>query len=92
MLHISSSYAKILRETNVQPREFPRSGSKAKDIKEERERDRKLVITMACYALQMPHRVAHASRQGQNRISNTPGLVKIKYLNLKKDTFSLIKI
>ena len=30
-----SSYAKILGETNVQPREFPRSGSKAKDVKEE---------------------------------------------------------
>ena len=29
-MHISSSYAKILGETNVQPREFPRSGSKAK--------------------------------------------------------------
>ena len=27
----SSSYAKILGETNFQPREFPRSGSKAKD-------------------------------------------------------------
>ena len=38
--------AKILGETNFQPREFPRSWSKAKD--------RKLVITMACYALQ-PH-------------------------------------
>ena len=27
------SYAKILGETNFQPREFPRSGSKAKDGK-----------------------------------------------------------
>ena len=33
-LHISSSYTKILGETNFQPREFPRSGSKAKDGKE----------------------------------------------------------
>ena len=33
-LHISSSYAKILGETNFQPREIPRSGSKAKDGKE----------------------------------------------------------
>ena len=32
--HISSSYAKILGETNFQPGEFPRSGSKAKDVKE----------------------------------------------------------
>ena len=31
---ISSSYAEILGETNVQPREFSRSGSKAKYGKE----------------------------------------------------------
>ena len=30
-MHISSSSAKILGKTNVQPREFTRSGSKAKD-------------------------------------------------------------
>ena len=30
-LHISSSYAKILGETNVRTWEIPRSGSKAKD-------------------------------------------------------------
>ena len=29
---ISSSYAKLLGETNFHTREFPRSGSKAKDI------------------------------------------------------------
>ena len=43
-LHISSSYAKILGETNFDTREIPRSGSKAKDgekrKKEERERER----------------------------------------------------
>ena len=33
-MHISSSYAKILGETNFQPREFRRSGSNAKDVKE----------------------------------------------------------
>ena len=39
-VHISSSrYAKILGKTNFQPREFPRSGSKAKDGKE-RKRER----------------------------------------------------
>ena len=38
-LHISSSYATILGETNVHPREFPRRGSKTKDIIE-RERKR----------------------------------------------------
>ena len=44
-----------------QPREFPRSGSKAKDGGEkERKKDRKLVITMANYASKMPPRVAHA--------------------------------
>ena len=31
-LHISSSYAIILGETNFQPRGFRRSGTKAKDI------------------------------------------------------------
>ena len=37
-LHISSSYAKILGETNFQPREIPRSGSKAKNGEREKER------------------------------------------------------
>ena len=42
ILHISSSYAKILGETNFQPWEFPRSGSKAKDGKErKKEREKK---------------------------------------------------
>ena len=41
---ISSSYAKILGEINFQPREFPRSGSKEEDVKEEE--DRKSMITM----------------------------------------------
>ena len=38
-MHISSSYAKILGETNFYTQEFPRSGSKAKDG-EERKRER----------------------------------------------------
>ena len=50
-LHISASYAKILGETNFQPREIPRIGSKAKD-RDKKRKDRKLVITMASYALQ----------------------------------------
>ena len=37
-LHISSSYAKILGEIDFQPREIPRSGSKAKYGKEEEKR------------------------------------------------------
>ena len=36
LLQISSSYAKLLRETNFQPREIPRSRSKAKDGGEKR--------------------------------------------------------
>ena len=38
LLHISSSYAKILEETNFQPGEIPRSGSKAKEERGETER------------------------------------------------------
>ena len=34
-------YAKILGEINFQPREFPQSGSKAKDGKEKRKREKK---------------------------------------------------
>ena len=43
-MNISSSYAIILGETNFLSREFPRSGSKAKDGEKRR--------TMASYALQ----------------------------------------
>ena len=39
-LHISSSYAKILGETNFHTREIPRSGSKAEDGEREKERER----------------------------------------------------
>ena len=39
-LHISSSYAKILGETNFRTREIPQSGSKAKDG-EKRKREKK---------------------------------------------------
>ena len=35
-LHISSSYAKILGETNFHAREIPRSGAKAKDGEEKK--------------------------------------------------------
>ena len=51
-MHISSSYAKILGETNFHAREIPGSGSKAEEGEKERKRERKLVITMASYALQ----------------------------------------
>ena len=60
---IPSSYAKILGQKLFRTREFPRSGSKAKDGEKEKrkkEREQKLVITMAKL------RMAHASRLGQN--------------------------
>ena len=37
-LHISSSYAKILGETNFRTREIPRSGCKAEGVEEKKER------------------------------------------------------
>ena len=39
-LYISSSYANMLGETNFQPREFPRNGSKVKDGEKEEEEER----------------------------------------------------
>ena len=39
-LYISSSYAKILGETNFRTREIPRSGSKAKDGEKKRKKRR----------------------------------------------------
>ena len=39
-MHISSSYAKILGETNFQPREIPEVGQKPKTEKKEREKER----------------------------------------------------
>ena len=63
-----SVWAKILGETNFHTREFPRSGSKAKDgereKKERKREERKLAITMASYALQTPPRVAHTKPPG----------------------------
>ena len=53
---ISSSYAKILGETNFHAREIPRSGSKAKDG-EKRKKDIKYVIAM-------PPQVAHVRPSG----------------------------
>ena len=37
-MHLSSSYAKILGETNFHTREIPRSGSKAEDGEEKKKR------------------------------------------------------
>ena len=46
-MHISSSYAKILRETNFGKRKIPQSGSKAEDGEKEKKRNQTMVITMA---------------------------------------------
>ena len=59
---MSSSYVKILGETKFRTREFPRSGSKAKDGEKERKKEeRKLVITMA--KLCMAHASTHGARK-----------------------------
>ena len=55
---------KIFGETNFHPREFPQSGSKAKD-EERKKRNRKLVITMASIALQRHLGWHTQSRLGQ---------------------------
>ena len=48
-MHISSSYAKILGWKLFRTREFPRSGSKAKDGEKRRgEKDGMMVIKIFC--------------------------------------------
>ena len=64
-MHLSSSYAKILGETNFRTREIPRSGSKSKDGGEKEEEERTKVGNNNAYALQLPPRVEQASRLGQ---------------------------
>ena len=63
-MHIFSSYAIILGETNFRTQEIPGSGSKAKDGEKERNRERKtegMVITMA--KLRMAHASTHGARK-----------------------------
>ena len=57
-MHLSSSYAKILGETNFQPWEIPRRGSKAKDVERKREKERE-------------ERLNDGNNNGQLRIANT---------------------
>ena len=59
-MHISSSYAEILGDKFFHTWEIPRSGSKAEDG-EKKERERKLVITMA--KLRMVHASTHGARK-----------------------------
>ena len=65
-MHLSTSYAKILGETNFQPREIPRSGTKAKDGKEKkREKERpKVGNNNGQLSIATPPRVAHAKSPG----------------------------
>ena len=66
-MHISSSYAKILGETNFHTREISRSGSKAED-REKREKERKKErLNDGKNNGQATHgaHMAHASRLGQ---------------------------
>ena len=66
-MHISSSYAKILGETNFHTWEIPRSGSKAEDgEKEKKKEERTMVITMDKLSKEHEARMAHASCLGQN--------------------------
>ena len=64
LLHISSSYVKILGVTNFHTREFPRSGSKAKDgeKKEKRKKEERPKVGNNNGQLRIatPPRVAHA--------------------------------
>ena len=72
-MHISSSYAKILGETNVQPREIPRSGSKAKDgERKKKERRVKVGNNNSQLRIAAPPWVVNASRLGQNHHLNAP--------------------
>ena len=61
VVDISSYYAKILGGKLFRTWEIPRSGSKAKDGEKKREREQKLVITMA--KLRMAHASTHGARK-----------------------------
>ena len=70
-MHISSSYAKILGETNFQAREIPQSGSKAKTekkkVKKKKEERLKVGNTNGQLSIATPPRVAHAKPPGQKK-------------------------
>ena len=75
-MHVSSSYAKILGETNCQSREFPRSASKAKDGGEKRKEKEKKVGNNNCQLrIATPPRVAHPKPPGP--ILERSSLIKI---------------
>ena len=66
-MHISSSYAKILGETNFRTREFPRSGSKAKDGEKRGEKERL--------------NDGNNNDQAMHGARKPPGPIKINYVN-----------
>ena len=64
-MHISSSYAKILGETNFHTREIPGSGSKAEDGEKERKKERaKVGNNNGQLRIATPPRVVHAKPPG----------------------------
>ena len=90
-MHISSSYAKILGETNFQPCEIPRSGSKAKDVEKKREEERlndgdnngeathgARKHTWHTQATWVKRSAKFGNNNGQLRIATTPRVAHIK--------------
>ena len=64
-MYISSSYAKIWGETNFQPWEITRSGSKAKNGERERKKERpKVGNNNGQLRISTPPRVAHVKLPG----------------------------
>ena len=67
-MHISSSYAKILGETNVHTREIPRSGSNAKDGEKRKKRENEKLNDDDNNGQAMHGaRMAHSNRLGQKK-------------------------
>ena len=67
-MNISSSYAKILGETNFHTRAFPQSGAKAKDGEKEREREKE----------EKERRANDGNNNGQLRIATPPRVAQTK--------------
>ena len=66
-MHISSSYTKILGQKLFRTREFPRSGSKAKDGEKKKRRERGLNDGnnngQATHGARMAHASTHGARK-----------------------------
>ena len=69
-MHISSSYDKIMRETNFRTREIPQSGSKAKEGEKKKKEKERLDGNNNCQLrIATPPRVAHAKPPGPTMAS-----------------------